>query len=139
VPVAYGAEDEPAEHVSVQWHERPGAVFAAGAAGLVVIGVLVFAVLQTSRHSDTPFGTGVPTASTGQTPSAALSTTTTTTSTTTTSTTGPLSTTDYTSTGTASTATTPAEATTGETTSTGTTTMSNPYATTTTPRLIGGA
>jgi hypothetical protein len=132
--VAYGAEDEPAEQVSVHWHKRPGAVFAAGAAGLVVIGVLVFAVLQTSRHSNTPFGTGLPTASTGQTPSAATTTTTTTTSTT-----GPLSTTDYSSTGTASTATTPAEATTEETTSTGTTTMSNPYATTTTPRLIGGA
>ena len=132
VPVAYGADDEPAEPAAVQWYERPGAVFVAGAAGLVVVGVLVFAVIQTSRHSNTPSGADVPTTSTTTTTSAALGTTTTTRPNTT------LSTTDYTSSEPITTETTTTEATTEETTTTGTTTMSIPYPTTTTAKLAGG-
>ena len=64
-----------------QWYERPGAMVAAGVAGLVAIGLLVFAVLQMSRHSTTPSQTGVPlTATTTSPPQSRASATPTTTS-----------------------------------------------------------
>jgi cytoskeletal protein RodZ len=130
MPVAYGDDDRPAEPAAAQWYERPGAVFAAGVAGLAVVGLLVFAVVQTSRHSSTPSGTEGPMTSTTTTASAARSTTRTTTTASTTQTTS-----ETTSTEPPTTQTTVTEATTEATTTTGTTTMSVPYPTTTTPRL----
>lgn len=123
MPVTHGDKDRPGEPGGTQWHEHPGAVFTAGLAGLIAIGVLVFAVVQTSRHSNGPSATELP--STTTTTSSSSRTTTTTSSTTETTSTEP-SPTDAITTEVTTTETTPET-----TTSTTTTTIFNPYLTTT--------
>jgi cytoskeletal protein RodZ len=127
MPVSDDPDDRSAP---TQWYERPDAVLAAALVGLVAIGLLVFAVIQTSRHSTAPSGTDVPvTSTTTSLPTRNAKTTTTTTSYTTLTVTPSSLPTEPPST----------EAPTVETTQTtqttpGTTTMSIPYPTTTTPR-----
>ena len=132
MPVSSDLDDPTTEPAPTQWYDRPEAMVAAGVLGLVAIGLLAFAVFQTSRHSTAPFDTNVPpmstTTSSPQRGSAKTTTTTTTTYTT-------LTTTPWTS-------STPPEPPPPETatreipteTTTGTTTLSVPYPTSTTPR-----
>jgi cytoskeletal protein RodZ len=112
------------------WHQRPEAMVAAGLAGLVAIGLLVFAVILTSRHSITPPGTDVPLTSTSSSSSRHGSTSK---STTTSYTTLTVTLTQATSSETSTTEATQ-ENTDTATTTAGTTTMSVPYPTTTTQR-----
>jgi hypothetical protein len=46
------------------WYEQPSVIFVAAAAGLVAVALLVFAVLQTSRHATAP--TELPTSTPAQ-------------------------------------------------------------------------
>ncbi|MGB5112467.1 MAG: hypothetical protein WBO08_12980 [Mycobacterium sp.] len=128
---AQGGEPDP-----TPWYEESWAVVTAGVAGVLVIGVLIYAVMQTSQHSVDPsngpqYVTDYPTSSTT---SSSRTTTTRTTrpSTTTTTTTTP------------TTETTTSETTTSETTTSETTLdeenpfIVNPFATTTTTTTADG-
>ena len=44
-------DDRPTEPA---WYEQPAVIVAAAAAGLIAVALLVFAVMQTSRHSTVP-------------------------------------------------------------------------------------
>lgn len=129
MPVTHHPDDPSDQPAPTHWFENSAVVVAAGLAGLVAVGLLVFAVMQTSRHANAPIVTDVPTTSTSRTTARSSTTTTTTTPTTTSTTTETVSfepTTTDTST----------DETTTETT-TGTTTMSVPYPTTTTTPIAG--
>lgn len=108
------AGDRGGAEAPVPWYEESWAVVSAGVAGVLAIGVLIYAVLNTAESSVDPTGgpqvypdasvsrTSSPTTTSRTTTSRTTSTTTTTT-TTTTSTTDATSTTDETSTTTAET------------------------------------
>jgi hypothetical protein len=134
MPVVHDTDDLQDERVPTHWYERPVAVFAAGVASIVALGVLALAVVQTSRHSTAPAGIDLQTTSiTTRAPSSTLGSMTTTTIATITETT--------TESMPASIEPVPTEApTTEETTteaSTGTTTVPVPYPTTTTVPVAG--
>jgi cytoskeletal protein RodZ len=130
MPVTHHPDDRSDQPAPTHWFEIPAVVVAAGLAGLVAVGLLVFAVMQTSRHANAPIVTDLPTTSTTR------STTRTSTTTTTTTTTSSLT---STTTETTSVEPTTTETSTEETTTetTGTTTMSVPYPTSTTAPIAG--
>ena len=116
-----------------QWYEQTPVVVAAGVAGVLAVILIVFAVLQTSRHSSAPAGTSFTSSSTTTTTSSGVRrlSTTTSTFTPTGSSSATLFPPDTPSPGSPGATTEPDDTT---TTSTGTTTMSNMFATTRTTR-----
>src|SRR6202051_850719 len=116
-----------------QWYEQTPVVVAAGVAGVLAGILIVFAVVQTSRHSSAPAGTSFTSSSTTTTTSSGVRrlSTPTSTFTPTGSSTATLFPPDTPSPGSPGATTEPDDTT---TTSTGTTTMSNMFATTTTTR-----
>lgn len=118
-----------------QWYEQTPVIVAAGAAGVLAVVLIVFAVLQTSRHATAPEGTSFTSESPTTTSPAVLRTITTTSMFTPTgSSTATLFPPDTPSPGPSTASTGPDDTTSGTGTSTGTTTMSNMFATTTTTR-----
>lgn len=67
----------PHDHDPAQWFNRPGTIFAAGAAAVLLVGVLIFAVMRTADDSSAPPDTFVP--PTSSTPSSTWTPSTTTT------------------------------------------------------------
>lgn len=128
-------DDEPGEPAPIPWYEESWAVVTAGAAGVLAVGVLIYAVVQTSENSVEPsYGPQYYTDYSASTTSA-TSTTTTTSRTTRSSTTTTESTTETTESTTETTeSTTETEPTTESTTSLDEENpfILNPFATTTT-------
>ena len=69
----------PHDHDPDHWVNRPATIFAAGAAAVLLIGVLIFAVMRTAGDSSLPPDTFVPPSS--STPSSTYTTSSTTTTT----------------------------------------------------------
>jgi cytoskeletal protein RodZ len=127
-------DDEPGEPAPIPWYEESWAVVTAGAAGVLAVGVLIYAVVQTSENSVEPsYGPQYYTDYSASTTSA-TSTTTTTSRTTRSSTTTTESTTETTESTTETEFTTETEPTTESTTSLDEENpfILNPFATTTT-------
>jgi cytoskeletal protein RodZ len=107
------ADDQGGEPDAIPWYEESWAVVTAGVAGVLVIGVLIYAVMQTSQHSVDPSNGPqvLPNYPTSSAPSSSRTTTSRTTRSSTTTTTTETTT-----------ETTPSETTTDETTTDETTT-----------------
>lgn len=114
-------DDQRGESAPIPWYEESWAVVTAGVAGVLAIGVLIYAVVQTSENSLQPSGPQYYTdysGSTSSTTSTSTTTSRTTRSSTTTTTTTESTTTESTTTASTTTETTTTESTSAESTTT---------------------